>query len=217
MSKKILEFYKSNHTDTIPTDIFDTTKLINHINTSISTHLPHIMQPIEHSPYDMTVLPYDVQNYIYLTLTGDLYDYLKEQKIIYWEHIKRKKKETRKSAKENIFTIFYQKEDSERSSVAKEIFKIVFPNVFKVIEISKSKDYRKFSIGLQRIESDMVLRTICKRIFDEKPAIPIFTIHDSILSTPDNIEYIKRIMNEELYKKIAILPELKVEDYSMEK
>ena len=158
-------------------------------------------------------MPFDVQNYIYLTLTGDLYDYLKEEKLKYWKYTKRNKKETRKTAKKNIFTIFYQKEDSERSSVAKEIFKIVFPNVFKVIEFAKIKDYRKFSVGLQKIESDMVLRTICKRIFDEKPDIPLFTIHDSILSTPDNIEYIKQIMNEELYKKIAILPELKVEDY----
>jgi hypothetical protein len=89
--------------------------------------------------------------------------------------------------------------------------------VFKVIELSKINDYRKFSVGLQKIESDMVLRTICKRIFDEKPDIPIFTIHDSILSTPENIEYIKRIMNEEFYKKMTILPELKIEDYSMEK
>ena len=75
----------------------------------------------------MTVLPYDVQNYIYLTLTGDLCDYLKEEKIKYWKHIKRNKKETRKTAKENIFTIFYQKEDSGRSSVAKEIFKFGKP------------------------------------------------------------------------------------------
>lgn len=161
--------------------------------------------------YDLTILeklPSDVQHYIYLTITGKLYDTLLEIKNREWQT-----NNTREEIKTNVLTLFYQKEVDDQTSTLKEVFKYIFPNVFKYIEVSKRRDYRNFPISLQKSESDMILRTICKRILAEKPAIPIFTIHDSIFSIQKYIPYIKKVINKEIFKEYSILPNLKIESY----
>jgi hypothetical protein len=208
---KLIEFYNSNKTfpptsyydDNVP---FDSKLLLEYITNTFQSPISNILPS-----YDLTVfdnLPNDVQHYIYQTITGKLYDYLNEIKTDGWG-----KNYTRKIIKKNVYTVFYKNEDDENSSIVRELFIQIFPNVFRYIEITKKKDYRKFSISLQKTESDMVLRTICKRILSEKPTIPLFTIHDSILSTSEHIPYIITVMNEEIYKKYSILPNLKIEKY----
>jgi hypothetical protein len=208
---RLIEFYHPSRTyslttyynDSIP---FDSNLLVDIIT---NTYQSNIFDNIP--SYDLTVLeklPNDVQHYIYLTITGKLYEYLLKIKTEGWG-----KNYTREQIKTNVLTLFYQKELDDQTSILKELFKHIFPNVFRYIEISKKRDYKKFPISLQKTESDMVLRTICKKILAEKPNIPLFTIHDSILSTREYIPYITTIMNEEIFKKYSILPNLKIESY----
>jgi hypothetical protein len=56
-----------------------------------------------------------------------------------------------------------------------------------------------------------VLDKICKRISIEKPSLPIFTIHDSIITTRGNESYIQLVMKEELEKGIGKVPILAIE------
>jgi len=208
---RLIEYYHPSNKRTLTTYYdevvpFDSKILID----SISNMYQSILTGSVPS-YDLTILeklPPDVQNYIYLTVTGKLYDTLLELKNREWES-----NNTREEIKTNVLTLFYQKEIDDQTSKLKEVFKFIFPNVFKYIEISKRRDYRNFPISLQRAESDMILRTICKRILGEQPDIPIFTIHDSIFSIEEHIPYIKKVINEEIFKKYSILPNLKVESY----
>ena len=73
------------------------------------------------------------------------------------------------------------------------------------------KCHTRLAIKLQRLESDMILRTICKRIISEKPDIPIFTIHDSIMTTDENVNYVKQVMIEEFANRFGIVPSFKIE------
>jgi hypothetical protein len=41
--------------------------------------------------------------------------------------------------------------------------------------------------------------------------LPIFTIHDSIITTSGDEEYVKAIMKEELHNYIGYEPKLKIE------
>ena len=208
---KLIEHYNPSRTYRLTSyydhiEPFDSNKLVDIITKTYQSNMSDTIPS-----YDLTVLknlPYDVQHYIYQTITGNLYDFFLEEKIRGWG-----KNQKREKIKTNILTLFYQEELDDQSSIMKEMFKQAFPNVFRYIEISKERDYRKFSINQQKTESDMVLRTICKRILSEKPDIPIFTIHDSILSTREHIPYITTIMNEEVFKKYSILPNLKIESY----
>ncbi len=43
--------------------------------------------------------------------------------------------------------------------------------------------------------------------------VPIFTIHDSIVTTKGNEDFVKRIMEEELTRAIGVPPTLQVEEW----
>ena len=65
---------------------------------------------------------------------------------------------------------------------------------------------------MQSIESEIVLHRCCHRIWDEGcQDVPVFTIHDSIVTTIENQEFVSRIMKDELYRCIGIYPTLKPE------
>jgi hypothetical protein len=71
-------------------------------------------------------------------------------------------------------------------------------------------------ILLQQIESHLVLRVITKRIARENPCIPLFTIHDSIVTTTGNEKYVQGIVIQELEKAIGFAPQLRVERWTPE-
>ncbi|RCR67503.1 hypothetical protein [Larkinella punicea] len=76
----------------------------------------------------------------------------------------------------------------------KEIFRDLFPNVMRLFELIKSQQHRTLALLLQNIESEIFLNRIARRIAQERPDLPIFTIHDSIVTTVGNETYVKMIM-----------------------
>ena len=64
---------------------------------------------------------------------------------------------------------------------------------------------------LQRIESEIMIQNVCKRISLEHPALPIFTIHDSVLTTDGNQEYVAKIIKEEAFKITGLKVSLGIE------
>ena len=64
---------------------------------------------------------------------------------------------------------------------------------------------------LQRIESEILLNRVAKRIEIEEPSLPIFTIHDSIVTTKGNELYIQSIMLDEMCKAIGSIPKTTIE------
>lgn len=96
----------------------------------------------------------------------------------------------------------------------KRLFSELYPNVYKLVETVKSQDHATLACLLQAIESEIILHRCCKRIWEEANGqIPIFTIHDSIVTTAENQEFVKKIMEEELTKAIGLPPTLAVEQW----
>lgn len=97
----------------------------------------------------------------------------------------------------------------------KKVFSETFPEIYELIKMSKVNDKSDFACLLQSVESEIILHRCCKRIWDEGGhRMPVFTIHDSIATTAENVEFVKNIMDEELTKAAGVHPHFKIELWS---
>ncbi len=56
-----------------------------------------------------------------------------------------------------------------------------------------------------------MIQKVSQRISIEKPTLPIFTIHDSIVTTDGNQDYVSRVIEEEAYKLTGLKISLGIE------
>lgn len=121
--------------------------------------------------------------------------------------------ETRKKAKIITFTTLFSPNNAISYREEVKIFKKVFPSVYEVFKIIKlgRGHHNTLAILLQTIEANLVLHRACKIISEERPEIPIYTLHDSIITTEGNENYVHDVLKAVLTEAIGIAPELKVE------
>lgn len=122
-----------------------------------------------------------------------------------------------------LFSSNQGKHDNATINSMKNIFSIeLFPKVAQLIKLIKhrykgvpvKKQHNRLACLLQSIESEVILHRCCKRIWEEcNHQVPVFTIHDSIATTVEFVEYVKTIMKEELTKAIGIAPTLEIEQW----
>lgn len=119
----------------------------------------------------------------------------------------------RDEVKTCMFIIFFtdNRYIGQKKAAPKKMFKKLFPTVYNIYAEIKRLDKTYLPRLLQRIESYLFLDIITRRIYRERPDLPIFTIHDSIVTTRGNEDYVKRVMEEELTLYIGIAPTLKIE------
>lgn len=153
----------------------------------------------------------ELQDYIREASSGNLYEFM--QAKFNNPQIDRKRIKTM-----ILITFFsdnrYLNQNTE-DAMLKRRFKSLFPEIYKLIELCKKSKKNRFACLLQAIESELILHRCCKRIWDEgRHKIPVFTIHDSIATTSENIEFVKDIMDEELNKAAGVHPTFKIETWS---
>lgn len=85
-----------------------------------------------------------------------------------------------------------------------EIKRILPKEVSRIINLFKEKDKTIFPIFLQNLESYIILDKITKTISAQDPLIPLFTIHDSIITLPQHSKYVKAQMEAELKSFLGI-------------
>ena len=160
-----------------------------------------------------TIQPTDIQDdtkrYIDLVKQGQLYDFLQDsfsKKLGIQKH-------SRKEVKASVFQVLFTDNRfiGQMNAAPKRLFKELFPNVYRVFAEYKRKDASFLPRLLQHLEATLILDIICKRISEERPDVPLFTIHDSITTTIPNVEYVKEVMTEELTRHVGIRPNLKTE------
>ena len=120
----------------------------------------------------------------------------------------------RGSIKNGMFEVLFSSNKHTQSEY-KKVFNDVFPCVNTVFKKIKSKNKADLAILLQRLESHIFLKVIIPKISIRFPKAPIFTIHDSIVTTAEYIDAVELIMFEELKKLIGIPPMLKREIWSV--
>jgi len=129
----------------------------------------------------------------------------------------------RKILKKNILTLFYGKNEDVKNYKITEVFVSVFPNVYKLIEcfrqetqskgISTDKEHTLFSRMMHKLEVNVFLDSICKEMELKHPEIPIFPIHDCIVTTEGCMAELKEVMNDVILKMIGEEPIIKYEPF----
>lgn len=151
--------------------------------------------------YQSCNMPADVEEYIRLTSQGQLYDTL----MVAFGVADRDR-----FKKEFFGSVFYCDTTSYMTDNAR-MFEEMFPNVFKVIQHHKKKDFRRLAWDLQKAESNLLIDRICGRLYSEGlPDLFVATIHDSVLVNAKYQGLAERIIMEEFGKK-GLAPTLNVD------
>jgi len=119
-------------------------------------------------------------------------------------------------AKLSVIKLLYFNNKEPYSSSQKPFkkFALLFPEVAAVIKLLKSRDYADLAILLQKMESEILLRIVAKNIFKSNSNIPLYSIHDGIITTEEHGLVVKQeILNT--YKQIfGVEPNLKFMELS---
>ena len=142
----------------------------------------------------------DLDRYLRLCEEGRLYEHLMEPG------------EDRSRLKVRLFADVFFGKPCYRSRL-KQRFEREFPTIAGMLQSLKQRDYRQVAWLMQSYESTLFIAIICRRLMNEKPQLPIFTIHDSILTVPDGVEDVRHVILEE-FAKLGIVPTLKEECYA---
>ena len=101
---------------------------------------------------------------------------------------------------------------SEREAKEAKRVEQIFPKIFYFLRHLKQekKGNKWLAHLLTRIESKLILDTAVGRIAAERPDMFLTTIHDSIMVEPENVQYVKEILDE-VYRQQDLKAHLKVE------
>lgn len=158
-------------------------------------------------PQDISVnrdfLSKDEQHFVTLCEQGKLYRTLKNE-------MEDREMPLRHWVKTEMFEVLFG--SNRLKSRLKDIFEETFPGVAEVIRVHKTKDYRFLPRLLQNIEANFVINGVCRRIMTVMPEAPVYTIHDSILTTRPFVEPIRQIMVED-FARLGLTPTLHEKDY----
>lgn len=159
----------------------------------------------------------DVKMYINQCEMGNLYEYIAKQ-YIELTGDKRSVDVLRAEIKEGLFkyVVFCSLPTQETSELGK-VFRTVFPSVFdflirkKTSHSGNKNKYKEVSRELQRIEGGVIIDTVVRRLRDEVRDIKLYTIHDSIFTTPKHIEQVRLALYDVLKTQYDISPSMKEE------
>lgn len=104
----------------------------------------------------------------------------------------------RDKVKSNIMNFLFEKNTEFRNdNKIINMISEVFPSLSYFTEYFVSVyGGTEFSYLLQKTESYLILKKVCKKLNENFPEIPFYTIHDSILTTIDNIEIVNNLMTQ---------------------
>jgi hypothetical protein len=120
---------------------------------------------------------------------------------------------TEKEAKAWLIQMLYFNPKSKDPAIRSYYshFKKLFPLEAAVVDHLKSRSYKDFSILLQSIEAYLILEEVCLGIFKHDSSIPLFTIHDGVLTTAKHADFVGTFMLDTYKSIMGVEPELKRE------
>jgi len=98
-------------------------------------------------------------------------------------------------------------------------FTALYPGVLEVYRRIKEVNYKDICSLFQRIESIAMTGYVCKRLQRDYPEVPIFTLHDCLITTVGNEMLVSRIMAECIDEFVGYVPKMKIKywrDYAKE-
>lgn len=168
------------------------------------------------SPSGSTMGDEDSERFVSLVMEGGIYEYLMEKCRGFGECIGTRKK---------FKTLFFQQvlygdncEYYASQLPLPVLFQTEFPAVWEFILQQKmwngrgarGEAFKKLAVRMQQRESRYMIGQVCTRLMEHHPEIPLLTIHDSILTTPEHMPTVQRVMTEE-FARLGVEPTLRVE------
>lgn len=150
--------------------------------------------------FDRTALPADLRRYLELCEARSFYQTVANQLG-----------RTRDAAKKRIMAVFFGRPWHHNKVSA--VLDGLFPTAMESMRRIKRQDYCRLAHLAQRIESAFMFGRVVPRIMAERPQLFVSTIHDSILTTTGDEEYVRNVMLYEL-ARLGLSPQVKIEPCS---
>jgi hypothetical protein len=157
----------------------------------------------------------DFELYCTLVDKGRLYQYLSEKYReatgVYYDL---DKNEQKRALKDKFFSVLYGGNwlpPESKNYAFRQVFRQWFPNLYWVFYYIKKAHKRNLPVILQALESEIVINRITRRIAKERPELPVYTIHDSVVTLADYADYVREVVKDEFEAAIGLQPSLSVE------
>lgn len=91
----------------------------------------------------------------------------------------------------------------------KAAFAQLLPTVYAVCEAFKQREVSLLPKLMQAFEAHLILDVIARRVSQELPSAPVFSIHDALATVAEHADRVEVIMREELQRATGLAPTLK--------
>jgi hypothetical protein len=115
---------------------------------------------------------------------------------------------TRIEVKKRVLAALFDR--AWRRNAVSDALDELFPTVMEVLRRVKQPDHRRLAHVAQRMESGFMFGRVVPRIMAERPELFVATIHDSILTTRGNEEYVRQVMLDE-FARLGLSPQVRAE------
>jgi hypothetical protein len=166
--------------------------------------------------YFSSIMLEGIKKYTNIDFTSDYYTFiLSEGNRLYPDHINKHKVflKGRDYIKGQIMNFLFLKNKNKKSKKNKrgngydrednpfvKLMELLYPELCDyVIRFNQYYTSTEFSILLQRSEMFLMLN-VCKELQLRHPNIPLYTIHDSILTTQSNLPIVQKVMTDVITK-----------------
>ena len=158
-------------------------------------------QTQEIDPYDLRSVPTDLSLLLDRVSAGQFYDDFMQDDD--W---------SRPEVKELIIRVIFGNIYQMRTELGGEWLKQTYPTAFGVIEgLKRTHGYEYVGRHLQRLESGIVIDTVCERLRRDYSHIPIITCHDSIATTERHLETVQKVFKEG-FASFSVQPSFKIKE-----
>jgi hypothetical protein len=157
----------------------------------------------------MADLPANLSDYIAVCERGGFYESLMTDKE------RAKGDGYRDRLKRRFYRVLFGRSRSRNACFRNELrgrFKARYPSVWAVLRALKRKNYKHSAHVLQNYESTLFIDLVCGRVLRERPDVTLYTIHDSVLTTPDAAAYVRGVILDE-FAKLGVTLALREERY----
>ena len=127
-----------------------------------------------------------------------------------YDKLAEKTRQPRGKVKKEMFAgVLFNRESGWQNKTAKA-FEEEFPNIRQELADMKAHGYKKVAHAMQRTEAGFMFGRVIPRLLQENPQMPVFTLHDSVLTTPHYSGYVQGVMEDE-FEKLDIKAKVRVE------
>ncbi|MCC2545487.1 hypothetical protein LJY25_03455 [Hymenobacter sp. BT175] len=114
----------------------------------------------------------------------------------------------RDALKRMVLTVLFSDNASRAPVLA--AFAQLFPTVAAIFRACKQRRANYLPLLLQRLEAVIFLEKIAGRLARARPDMPLFSLHDSLVVPEAHVDFVRRVMAEELRRYVGAEPHLKV-------